>query len=121
MRAGEWAALGFVCGFLAVVMADTLPPDEPDPPWNRPRPPLEGDEWMRDPEQGSQPDHAPPFIPAWPKKALRAGRVTNRCPRCGSNQLRFGNDLSFWCLWCERAFSPPMSYTEAMVFFTGTE
>ena len=93
-----------------------------DEPWNRPRPDLPGDEWKRGPEDGAQPDQTPepkPFIPAWPRKALFAGRVTNRCPRCGSGNLRFGNDLSFWCHWCERAFSPPMSFVEAMIYFTG--
>jgi hypothetical protein len=32
--------------------------------------------------------------------------VPSKCPKCGSKDLRFANDLSFWCYGCDEGFFP---------------
>ena len=130
MRTAEWIAFGFICGFLAVAMSDTLPPEEPDRPWDRPRPPLDGDEWMqeREPEQGSQPDHAEPpsprpFLPPSQQfKRLSAGKAEGealRCPKCHGSDLEIACDLSFFCRTDDEWFSAPMNIEQASAVYAG--
>lgn len=99
--------------YAAVLMAE-----EEDPPWDRQRPDLPGDEWKRDPEQGSQPDHVRP-PPSEQFKRLSAGRVTQQCPKCGSKNLRFDNSLGFWCWDHQQAFTAPMSLEMATLCYAG--
>lgn len=104
----------------------------------RERPDLPGDEWKRDPERGSQPDHVQPFIPGWPRNQVSAVVL---CPKCLAmnkapaeydrrtglqlqpRERRLGRNVSvalnrsMWCVDCDEWLSPPMSYEQAMAYF----
>lgn len=72
------------------------------------------DEWEADRDSGDESDgeyeRGIEFVPdfAWldDDEADEPRTVPNVCPKCGGSELRFANDLSFWCWTCDEGFFP---------------